>query len=562
MVNLALGQLLSSFTNYSNEIMYLCLISLALSLAILLLLQLFSYIMITLVTLLAVLGGIAITAFYWYNYAVVVGAVNESKVATSLQPLMQYVRLFRSSSAGNETINATVLLDTFAVSALRGTSYLLPVAISVTIATVIIMLVLLWTRKSVHLVIILFGEASLSVYNMPGLLLQPFLTLLFVLGATVYFLYIGTYIASVQIPKVDNDGMVQYIEDYRMPRILLFFPHFLGWFWMMQFISGCHQVVIAESVSHWFFRRGEKNERCHYTVFPTLRPMRNLILYNLGSVALGSLVITVVRAISVVLAFLQRKLQGKTNKVVVCLLKCISCCLACFEKVLKYISRNAYICVAMYGDGFCAGARHAFGLLVSNAQHVFALNYVGGFFLLLGKLAVAVLVGFIGSAWFRAKLGEDATFDMYVAPILIACIFSLIISICFFSIYGMAVDTIFLCFCDDQQRNDGETRPYYSSVRLLKCLSGKAAASRRKTILRNSKQSKRRSDDAESGERASLRPKRLVRLGSADASRTSERGSADATINSWQASDAGGSRASSKRNSDESKRVSWDGNPE
>ena len=31
----------------------------------------------------------------------------------------------------------------------------------------------------------------------------------------------------------------------------------------------------------------------------------------------------------------------------------------------------------------------------------------------------------------------------------------------------MAIDTIFLCFCEDSERNDGITKPYYMSVGLM-----------------------------------------------------------------------------------------------
>ena len=41
----------------------------------------------------------------------------------------------------------------------------------------------------------------------------------------------------------------------------------------------------------------------------------------------------------------------------------------------------------------------------------------------------------------------------------------------FFGVYGMAVDTLFLCFLEDLERNDGSLeRPYLMSTRLRKIL--------------------------------------------------------------------------------------------
>ena len=41
----------------------------------------------------------------------------------------------------------------------------------------------------------------------------------------------------------------------------------------------------------------------------------------------------------------------------------------------------------------------------------------------------------------------------------------------FFGVYAMAVDTLFLCFLEDLERNDGsQQRPYYMSSGLKKIL--------------------------------------------------------------------------------------------
>lgn len=47
----------------------------------------------------------------------------------------------------------------------------------------------------------------------------------------------------------------------------------------------------------------------------------------------------------------------------------------------------------------------------------------------------------------------------------------------FFSVFGMCVDTLFLCFLEDLERNDGSRdRPYYMSKSLLKILGKKNEA--------------------------------------------------------------------------------------
>jgi len=49
-----------------------------------------------------------------------------------------------------------------------------------------------------------------------------------------------------------------------------------------------------------------------------------------------------------------------------------------------------------------------------------------------------------------------------------------VIASCFFSVYGMAVDTLFLCFLEDLERNDGSAeKPYYMSKELKEILGKK-----------------------------------------------------------------------------------------
>ena len=42
-------------------------------------------------------------------------------------------------------------------------------------------------------------------------------------------------------------------------------------------------------------------------------------------------------------------------------------------------------------------------------------------------------------------------------------LFAYLISHTFIGVYEMAIDTIFLCFCEDSARNDGINKPYYMS---------------------------------------------------------------------------------------------------
>lgn len=52
-------------------------------------------------------------------------------------------------------------------------------------------------------------------------------------------------------------------------------------------------------------------------------------------------------------------------------------------------------------------------------------------------------------------------------PVILTGIFAFLIAHCFVSVFEMTVDTIFICFCDDCEENDGNTRPYFMSPELM-----------------------------------------------------------------------------------------------
>lgn len=97
------------------------------------------------------------------------------------------------------------------------------------------------------------------------------------------------------------------------------------------------------------------------------------------------------------------------------------------------------------------------------------------FLLFIGKM---VVVGIIGIASFFVFSGEIPglqgylpEMNYYLTPVIIITIATFFIASAFFSVYAMAVDTLFLCFLEDCERNDGSSeKPYYMSKDLMKIL--------------------------------------------------------------------------------------------
>ena len=60
-----------------------------------------------------------------------------------------------------------------------------------------------------------------------------------------------------------------------------------------------------------------------------------------------------------------------------------------------------------------------------------------------------------------------------LTPVVAITVGSYLVATAFFSVYSMAVNTLFICFLEDLERNDGsKERPYYMS-RSLRQILGK-----------------------------------------------------------------------------------------
>lgn len=70
--------------------------------------------------------------------------------------------------------------------------------------------------------------------------------------------------------------------------------------------------------------------------------------------------------------------------------------LDCVDRFIKFITKNAYIQVALTSDSFCTAAMNAFCLILKYAGEFGFTASVGGIFMFLGKMAISASVTFSG----------------------------------------------------------------------------------------------------------------------------------------------------------------------
>ncbi|MED6259239.1 hypothetical protein ATANTOWER_019431 [Ataeniobius toweri] len=260
---------------------------------------------------------------------------------------------------------------------------------------------------------------------------------------------------------------------YHRYLILFQFYNVFLFFWCANFVTALGQVTLSGAFAsyYWAFKKPDD-----IPAFPIFASFGRALRYHTGSLAFGSLILSLVQVIRVFLEYLDHKLKGAQNKFAKFLMSCMKCCFWCLEKCIKFLNRNAYIMIAIYGKNFCTSARDAFFLLMRNIIRVAVLDKVTDFLLFLGKLLIVGIVGIFSFFFFsgRIKAIEEAapSLNYYWVPILTVVVGSYLIAHGFFSVYAMCVDTLFLCFCEDLERNDGSSeRPYFMNPELHEILS-------------------------------------------------------------------------------------------
>jgi hypothetical protein len=358
------------------------------------------------------------------------------------------------------------------------------------IVTLIIVILLISMRNRIRLVVALFQESALVLQSIPLLLFLPIFTFVILAGFLVFWLYVFIGLGSSGERTYNEVSGFVDLKD-RANYESMWWYHLFALFWVTQFLLACQQMVMAGASVLWYFSpKEEKASCCNNGMVKS--SLWNLVRYHLGSVAFGSLIIAIIQMIRFVLAYIEKKTAKSTSTWVRWLLRCLQCCMWCFEKCMKFINKNAYIEIAIYGFNFCSAAKKAFGTLLANVLRVAALNIIGAFVLFMIKVFVMAIVGTITIQLFWDDNENNETFFGLI--VLLIIVIAYFIADCFVDTYETVVDTMLLCFCEDAARDSDEK---FASKRLIRFM-GKSA-----TIKQASDEQKKAVKEAEEASKES-----------------------------------------------------------
>uniref|UniRef100_A0A1B6ECV3 Choline transporter-like protein n=1 Tax=Clastoptera arizonana TaxID=38151 RepID=A0A1B6ECV3_9HEMI len=386
------------------------------------------------------------------------------------------------------------------------------------IVLVLIAFIVIFLRSRISIAVTLIKEGSKAVGNTISSLFFPIipwcLQLAVILWAAVMFLYL--YASGSEMFKVfglsngncictnykDNDTCTidQFKKDchqintvsdacidagcgffsYQVDNLLLYLHliNLFGMFWGIWFVSGLNQMILSSTFATWYWTFKKRN----VPFFAVTEAIARVVWYHMGTIAFGSLILAICSFIRAMIEFAEQKLKKYDNPVTKAILCCAKCFFWCLHKFLCFINRNAYIMCAIHGKNFCASAKDAFQLLMRNVIRVVFVDKVTDFLFFLGKMVITigmmVLSYFVFVKPSTLRLLDNSSRDVQLNypwfPLAVVGFTTYIVASLFFSVYSVAVDTLFLCFLEDCERNDGSSeKPYFMSKELMRILNKK-----------------------------------------------------------------------------------------
>lgn len=360
--------------------------------------------------------------------------------------------------------------------------YWLAGAIVIWVAGGILLLVIVYLMKDIMTACDIIEEASKVPIKLPSMALVPIVSFVFCLPLLMFTLMLIVFIetcgeinlsfipGNITVPglNVSTNVLAQAQLDLATWRIPAHLYNLFMFLWSIGVVNAAGFMILSMCAVFWYFSEpgDHKSPPLGSVMIATCLVLKN----HLGTIMFGAFLVALVQILRVILLVFEKKIEEIAGKqeAVKAMMACVQCILACLERLLKFINKNAYIMTAIEGTSFIDSAMKALSLLVANALTVGAITIISEYVMIFGKLLITAATTLIGFAILRAfKADENGANDdsevvrSGVLLLAIIAVFAYLSSAMFANILGVCIDTILLCFCLDKA--DGSATDYFPS---------------------------------------------------------------------------------------------------
>jgi hypothetical protein len=246
----------------------------------------------------------------------------------------------------------------------------------------LVLLVFCCMHHAINVAVAVVKSACDCMFAMPCLLVMPFIELVIKMITFSVLLYLFTWVVSsghmdtktlADIGGVEVNGLRRKFEyDEEQKGYIAYFV--FGIFWFLELANAMGSFVISYTVVGWYYTPKGSNGSKGHNWFGVCTGYCYACTYHLGTLAMGSFLIALLRFIRLIAMIVEKQAKGEGNVVVACIAKIVICCVSCMKKCVELINKNAYIDVAISSSNFCQAAQHVMSFLVGNAPEIAILN--------------------------------------------------------------------------------------------------------------------------------------------------------------------------------------------
>lgn len=228
-----------------------------------------------------------------------------------------------------------------------------------------------YSRNAVSVTIDSVRASCEVITHLPTILLQPLAHSLLVLSILLALLYGFAWLLSTgKVVTADTPLKQSGIEIEGLHRHI----EFSGWqwgcivywlfglVWIFETVNALGQFAISHAVTVF---------ACFQQVewFPMLHGYFAGLVFHLGTLAFGAFIISCLRFLAAVMAYLAKQAEGETGLHGVAARVCCCCCAQCvvlIERLMTMINDLVYTDVALRGVGYVAAAENVVRIAASN----------------------------------------------------------------------------------------------------------------------------------------------------------------------------------------------------
>ncbi|XP_024392158.1 choline transporter protein 1 [Physcomitrium patens] len=348
-------------------------------------------------------------------------------------------------------------------------SHLKIVAVFITFALILTVLVTVALLHRISAALSVMKVSLQSVVAIPSLLIYPLIPFCILAIFQIYWVAATMYLFSAgEVKPTRLCCGFKFQPRKHIIWAILF--HFFSLYWVTQFVIASTLTTAAGAVASYYWAKGETalwngGEGTSWKGMgwlPVISTGKHVTKFNLGTMALGSLVVPPVEFAQFILQTLRSRLRSAemtmpNGAVISTHGRPGTYCLGCLDRTLTHINRNAYIVTAVSGKKFCKASERATSLVTNNPSKVGNVFIISDLIISLCKLCVSLacaLFAFsmLDSHRYKSSLNRVSS---PLFPVLFCWGFAYTTASLFFAVAEIAVDTVLLSYCIDAEENKG-----------------------------------------------------------------------------------------------------------